>query len=151
VALVASTFTELHPAVSPDSRWIAYTSNESGTNEVYVRPFPGTTGARWQVSNGGGAQPRWSPDTRELFYLDGAGRLVAAQVRTAPTFEVSALRALFDASGFAIDAYHHSYEVLPRGRGFVFLRPRQSAQTAAGPPVVQVENWFASLRARLRQ
>ena len=54
VPLVASPFQELHPAVSPDSRWLAYTSNESGANEVYVRSFPGTTGGRWQVSNGGG-------------------------------------------------------------------------------------------------
>jgi dipeptidyl aminopeptidase/acylaminoacyl peptidase len=151
VALVASTFTELHPAVSPDSRWIAYTSNESGANEVYVRPFPATTGGRWQVSNGGGAQPRWSPDTQELFYLDGAGRVVAAQVRTAPAFEVSALRGLFDASGFAIDGYHHSYEVLPGGRGFVFLRPWQSSQAAAVPPMVEVGNWFGAVSARLRQ
>jgi Tol biopolymer transport system component len=57
VPLVASSFTELEPAVSPDSRWLAYASNESGANEIYVRPFPGTTGARWQVSTGGGAEP----------------------------------------------------------------------------------------------
>ena len=81
VPLVESNFTELHPAVSPDGHWLAYTSNESGTNEVYVRPFPATTGARWQVSNGGGMQPRWAADGRELFYLDGTGRLVAAQIR----------------------------------------------------------------------
>ncbi len=52
VPLVASPFTELHPAVSPDGRWLACTSIESGTNEVYVRPFPATNGGRWQVSNG---------------------------------------------------------------------------------------------------
>jgi len=150
VALVASNFTELHPAVSPDSRWIAYTSNESGANEVYVRPFPATTGGRWQVSNGGGSQPRWSPNGRELFYLDGALRVVAAQIRAAPAFEVTELRPLFDASGFATDPFHQSYEVLPGGRGFVFLRQRQSAQVATTPPVVLVDNWFADLRARLK-
>ncbi len=58
VPLVASPFTELHPTVSPDGRWLAYTSDESGANEVYVRPFPATTGGRWQVSNGGGGHPQ---------------------------------------------------------------------------------------------
>jgi serine/threonine-protein kinase len=145
VPLVASEFTELHPSVSPDNRWIAYSSNESGANEVYVRPFPATSGGRWQVSNGGGTQPRWSPDGRELYYFDGV-RLVAAQVRAAPAFEVTELRPLFDASGFAIDPFHLSYSVLAGGRGFAFLRAR-SAQTAA-PPIVRAEHWFTDLRAR---
>jgi len=151
VPLVASEFTELHPAVSPDGRWLAYASNESGTNEVYVRPFPTTTGGRWQVSNGGGSQPRWSPDARELFFLNGEARLVAAQVRAAPAFEVIELRPLFDASGFTIDAFHQSLDVLPRGRGFAFMRLRQSSQTPTTAPVVQVDNWFADVRARLAQ
>jgi eukaryotic-like serine/threonine-protein kinase len=151
VPLVASEFTELHPAVSPDGRWLAYASNESGTNEVYVRPFPATTGGRWQVSNGGGTQPRWSSDSRELFYTDGNRRVVAAQIRATATFEVTELRPLLDASGFQIDPFHSSYEVLPASRGFVFLRLRQSGQTASTRPVVLAENWFADLRARLRQ
>ena len=149
VPLVESSFTELHPAVSPDGHWLAYTSNESGTNEVYVRPFPATTGARWQVSNGGGVQPRWAADGRELFYLDGSGRLVAAQVRPSAAFEVTGLRPLFDASGFAVDAFHQSYEVLPGAGGFVFLRQRQATQAAVALPIVLVENWFADLQARL--
>ena len=151
VPLVAGNFTELHPAVSPDGRWLAYTSNESGINEIYVRAFPGTTGARWQVSNGGGRQPRWAVDGRELFYLDGTGRLVAAQVRAAPAFEVTGLRPLFDASGFTVDDFHQSYDVLPGGRGFVFMRLRQSSQAARALPVVQVEHWFVDVRARLKQ
>ena len=93
-------------------------------------------------------QPRWSRDGRELFYIDAKGHLIAAQVRPGPTFEVAELRPLFDASGFTIDNFHSSYEVLSGGRGFVFLRQRQSAQAIA-PPVVLVENWFADLRARI--
>jgi hypothetical protein len=77
--------------------------------------------------------------------------MVAAQIRAAPAFEVTELRPLFDASGYESDAFHSSYEVLPGGRGFVFLRQRQSAQAAATLPVVQVENWFADVHARLRQ
>jgi Tol biopolymer transport system component/tRNA A-37 threonylcarbamoyl transferase component Bud32 len=147
VPLVASSFTELHPAVSANGRWLAYTSIESGTNEVYVRAFPATTGGRWQVSNGGGTQPRWSPDGRELFYLDGNSRLVAAQVRAAAAFEVAELRPLFDAAAFALDPFHQSYNVLPGSRGFVFLRPRRSGQPGA-VAVVEAENWFADVRAR---
>jgi len=148
VPLVTSPFTELHPAISPDGRWLAYTSIESGENEIYVRPFPGTTGARWQVSNGGGAHPRWSSDSRELFYLDGASRMTAAEVRGAPTFEVTELRRLFDASLFFLDGFHQSYEVLPGGRGFVFLRPRQAARSAVGATLVQAENWLDDVRLR---
>jgi Tol biopolymer transport system component len=148
VPLVASSFTELHPAFSPDGHWLAYTSIESGENEVYVRPFPATTGARWQVSNGGGSQARWSSDSRELFYLDRALRMVAAEVRTAPTFEVAELRPLFDASGFSLDGFHQSYEVLPGGRGFVFLRPHQAGQRAIGVTLVQAEHWLDDVRAR---
>ncbi|HEX6615834.1 MAG TPA: protein kinase [Gemmatimonadales bacterium] len=147
VPLVASPFTELHPAASPDGRWLAYTSNESGANEVYVRPFPTTTGGRWQVSNGGGSEPRWSPDGRELFYLDGSFRLTAAEIRRGPSFEVSELRPLFDASRFTIDIYHTSYDVLPGG-GFVFLRQRQSDRGGDRPPLVMAQDWLADVRAR---
>jgi serine/threonine-protein kinase len=151
VPLVFSPFTELHPAPSPDGRWLAYTSNESGTNEVYVRPFPNTGDGRWQVSNGGGIEPRWSSNGRELFYLSGAGRLVAAQVAAGPSFAVTELRQLFDASGFTVDPFHQTYDVTPDGRFFIFAAPRQSGAAARAPQIVQVDDWFADVRARLRQ
>jgi Tol biopolymer transport system component len=150
VPIVASPFTELHPGLSPDGRWIAYVSNESGINEVYVRPFPTAGGGRWQVSNGGGSAPRWSPNGRELFYMDARGRLIAAQVQSTPTFAIAGLTPLFDASRFVVDVFHQSYEVTPDGRFFIFASPRQ-ANGLRGPQLVWVDHWFSDLRARLKQ
>jgi hypothetical protein len=149
--LVASSFSELHPSVSPDGRWLAYTSNESGINEVYVRPFPNTGDIRWQVSNGGGTTPLWSPTGHELFYLDPALRLVAAEVQATSTFAVQRLVPLFDASGFVFDGFHQAYDVTPDGRSFIFLAPRRLALTGRSPQIVWVDNWFRDLEARFNQ
>jgi eukaryotic-like serine/threonine-protein kinase len=150
VPVVASPFSEYHPALSPDGRWVAYTSNESGTQEVYVRPFPDAGGGRWQVSNGGGSQPLWAPDGHELFFLDGGAHLTAARVQTTPTFAVGGLTPLFDAAGFVLDAFHQSYDITPDGRSFIFARPRRQA-AGLRPQLVWVDHWFTDLEARLRQ
>ena len=148
VPLLASPYTELEPALSRDGRWLAYASNESGTNEVYVRPFPSMGGARWQVSNGGGDEPRWSADGREVFFLDPRGRLIAADVRTGPAFAVAGQRPLFSALGFFREGFHQSYDVSADGRFFYFMRAQSDAGTRA-PEIVRVDNWFADLKAKL--
>ena len=148
VPLVATPFTELHPAVSPDSKWLAYTSNESGANEVYVRPFPNTGDGRWQVSNGGGFAPVWSPDGSELFFLSDL-RLMAAQVRSTQGFDVTGVQPLFDVTGLTIDPFHQSYAVEPGGRTFLFLRPQGG--TGSAPSTVLVEHWLAEVAARMAQ
>jgi serine/threonine-protein kinase len=148
VPVAASPFTELHPALSPDGRWLAYTSNESGINEVYVRPFPDARGGRWQVSNGGGSEPRWSRDGHELFYLDGDLRLNAVQVHAVPTFAAVGRRSLFDASNFVVAGFHQSYDVAPDGRAFVFVSPRRAG--AQGPSqMVWTDRWLNDVAARL--
>jgi serine/threonine-protein kinase len=151
VVLVASPFTELQPSVSPDGRWLAYASNESGRNEVYVRPFPNTGDGRWQVSTAGGGQPRWSPDSKELYYLDAASRMIAARIETSPTFGVAELRSMFDASGFTLDAFHQSYDVSPDGRAFIFASPRQLSAAARTPSLVRVDHWFRDLESKLSE
>jgi len=152
VPLVASSFSELHPAVSPDGRWLAYMSNESGTNEVYVRPFPKTDSGRWQISNGGGASPVWAPSSRTLYYVDtGRGRIVSARLDTRDGFHVLGLTPLFDASGYALNAFHTSFAVSPDDSAFFFVAPRHAGQVDNGPKLVWVDDWFSDLRARLHK
>ena len=152
VPLVASPFSELHPSISPDGRWLAYMSNESGINEVYVRPFPNTQAVRWQVSNGGGGSPVWSMAGDELFFLDRDGYLVAARVQvTATTFNVGRVSQLFDASAFEYDAFNKSFAVTPDGDMFVFIARRRTLEANDEQRIVWVENWFADLEERLER
>jgi len=146
VDLVASPFSEMHPVVSPDGRWIAYASDESGAFEVYVRPFPNTQGGRWQVSSGGGIEPRWSADGREVFYLDPGPRLMSAHVSVRPTFSVSSVQPLFTLPPqFILDTFHQTYDVSPDGRTFYFISSRAPRQEIR---IVWVEHWFSDVRAR---
>jgi eukaryotic-like serine/threonine-protein kinase len=147
VPLVATPFAELHPAISPDGRWLAYTSDESGVNEVFVRPFPETQSARWQVSTGSGLQPRWSSDGSRLYYGESSGWLVEAVLRTTSGLEVVERNRLFSTTPFFVEPFHHSYDVWPRDSGFVFLRTGR----AVAASLVVAEHWFTELDARTRK
>ncbi len=152
VPLVASEFTELHPAISPDGHWLAYTSNESGFNEVFVRPFPATGEGRWQVSTGGGEQARWSPDGRELYYLDlSSDELKVAHLTLSPAFGVTERRTLFSIGAFQVDPFHYSFEVRRDGRGFIFMQPVTIGLADGRQVLVLAENWFADLKTRLKR
>jgi len=122
--LVATRFDELFPAVSPDGRWIAYVSNQSGRNEVYASPLDGK-GAQVQVSVDGGIEPVWGPNGRELFYRGGretAPELIVADLQTGPELAVTSRRALFAVSDMATATPHANYDVSPDGRTFVMVR-----------------------------
>ncbi|MCG6955667.1 MAG: protein kinase [Gemmatimonadetes bacterium] len=149
VPLVATSFSELHPAVSPDGRWLAYMSNESGINEVYVRPFPETGSGRSQVSNGGGSSPVWSPSGRALYYLDGGGSVVAARLDTRGAFRVLDLTPMFNASGYQLDAFHTTFAVTPDDSTFLFVASRRVGRATNGPQLVWVDDWFTDLEQRL--
>ena len=123
--LAASRFTEGFPALSPDERWLAFVSNQSGRPEVYVRPL-GTEGEQVQVSLAGGSEPLWGPDGRELFYRSPGSeeepQLIAATVRTTPQFAVTSRRALFPLSDIDGSNPHTGYDISPDGRTFAMVR-----------------------------
>ena len=143
VPFLQSPFGELVGKFSPDSRFVAYVSDESGGNEVYVRPFPGGDG-KWQVSGNGGTQPRWSKDGKELFYVE-RDTLMAVAVATAPSFTSGPVTRLFqDAS---LPGTTPRYDVSADGRRFVLIEPVAVAEEK--PPSIHiVENWFEEFKDR---
>jgi Tol biopolymer transport system component len=151
--LLASDFDENAVALSPDSRWLAYQSTETGQTEVYVRPFPDISAGKWTVSLGGGSQPVWSHSGRELFYLDANRNLVAARVG-APTpgsFDIAERKVLFSTTPFLVGANYSFYDVTPDDRRFLMVRRVGSGESAQAPALVLVEHWFPELKAKLRR
>ena len=142
-ALVTTAAEEFSPSVSPDGQWLAYGSDESGRTEIYVRPFPDTQGARYAVSRAGGFEPVWSHSGRELFYRDGANRLVAAEIAPGPAFRVTTERVLFSTNGYLSDIRHQHYTVSPDDRTFYFVK--SGAQAGSRNELVVVLNWFDRL------
>jgi serine/threonine-protein kinase len=131
------------PVLSPDSRWLAYTSEESGHPEVYVRPFPDVASARWQVSVGGGREPLWSRDGRELFYRTDRGEVVAVGVTTTPGFASQNPVVLFTDMSALTGVFRRNYDVAEDGR-FLMVR---SASGASGQLNV-IFNWFTEFERR---
>jgi Tol biopolymer transport system component len=120
--LLTTPFSNDTPALSHDGRWLAYSSDESGQNEVYVQPFPSMQG-RTQVSAGGGFQPVWSRHGRELYYR-GKDKIMAVEVATVNGFSAAAPRPLFDDQlGNPQGIGHTGYDVMPDGRFVMVTRP----------------------------
>jgi WD40 repeat protein len=146
-ALVATPADEYAPALSPDGRWLAYVSEESGTPEVYVRPFPNTTDGKFQVSLSGGTEPVWAHGGRELFFVNAANQLVAVEVTTSPRFSLGRQQALFPVGPFSRDFNHSAYAIAPDNRRFVMIH----SITFASGDLVMVENWQEVLKEKLKQ
>jgi len=148
--LVATGDTELTPALSPNGRFLAYTSDRSGLNHVYVRPFPNVEDGRWQISVGRGVEPVWSRDGRELFYRRGSvGDLVAVEVETEGAFRLGEERVLFPAGRYRENRAHPQYDVAPDGQRFVMLRPIGMAEETTELRMIQIQNFFTELEQRL--
>jgi eukaryotic-like serine/threonine-protein kinase len=148
VPYLVTPFNETQAKFSPDSKWVAYTSNESGTAEVYVRPFPASSGGKWLVSTGGGTEVTWRPDGKELFYLAPGGMLMAADVHASGSaFEVGAPKQLFRPQilGGLGGGPNSSWRYAVSRDGQRFLMNTALDQSVSAPVTV-VTNWTADLK-----
>ena len=130
-------FDEDDARFSPDGRWVAYVSNESGRREVYLRPFEGSS-EKWQISTAGGFRPRWRRDGKELFYLTAEGNIMAVEVKAGSGFEVGKPTPLFHVESARNDS--GQYEVSADGQRFLVNSGNQTQ------PVMVVVNWAADLK-----
>ena len=154
--LLDAEFRETEPALSPDGRWLAYVSYETGTPLIYVQPFPNIDDGQWRVSPDFGRNPDWAPDGRELFYrTQGGADLMVAQIETEPTFSSRTPEPLFSLSGYGIvggAGTGRRFDVAPDGDRFIVRKPGTAEQTSDDDPfngLIFVENWFEELKARV--
>jgi Tol biopolymer transport system component len=150
-SFISSRFTEAYPEFSPDGRWVAYTSDETGRQEVYAQQYPGP-GERRQLSNNGGTQPAWAHNGRELFYTEIDGRTQRMRMMSVPLSEGSPLRAgvprvLFEGL-FRDQANTRGYDVTPDGQRFLMVKPVQRPPSPVRQ-MVMVQNWFEELKAEV--
>jgi len=142
-ALFQEKYNESEPRISPDGRFIAYVSDESGRNEIFVRPFPDVMKGKWQASGGGGSDPVWSPDGRELFYRNGL-EAIAVPVETERTLRLGRPEMLFQGP------YLKQWDVTPDGKRFLMIRSPGGAEAAADRRTINiVTNWLEELKIRV--
>ena len=150
VPVLATPFRERAGAFSPNGRWLAYVSDESGQDEVYVRPYPGP-GQEHTISTTGGVEPVWSPAGEELFYRNG-DQVMVVQVNTAEAFRAESPELLF------VGRYHldhttlgvPNYDVSPDGQRLLMIKPGAATDESARAPQINVVlNWFEELKRRV--
>ena len=136
---------ETAPQFSPDGRWIAYASPESGRSEIYVRPFPGP-GGKWQISTEGGGEPVWNPKGHELFYRSGK-KLMLVDYEAGQSFSAGKPRVLFEGPYVPTPRSFPDYDVSPDGQRFLMLKPAEDQQPAS--QIVVVQNWVEELKQKV--
>jgi serine/threonine-protein kinase len=158
--LVQTPFMERNADISPDGRWLAYESNESGQFEVYVRPFPNVNDVRWQVSTGGGTVPLWARTGRELFFmtLHGESLMTAAILEStgSAAFRRGTPIKLFDTSSYFAPTVANNlspgrmYDVSADGRRFLMIKGVSVRElTSASQSITVVQNWVEELKRRV--
>ena len=134
---------QFHGLFSPDGKWIAYTSDETGDFEVYVQPFP-ATGEKWKVSAQGGGQPRWRRDGKEMFYRTGDGRMMAVSLKIAPGFAPGVPRMLFQSSADPLfPNFGIPYTLAADGQRFLVNAAMDDSRAS---PITIITNWTAGLK-----
>jgi serine/threonine-protein kinase len=140
--LIETRFNDVLAEISPDGRWMAYVSDETGQWELYVRPFPNVEDGKWQVSTETGVSPVWAPDSRKLFFRPLSLRLNAMMevpLQTEPVFAAGIPSVLFDAEPY-IFGWSRGYDLSPDGKRFLMIKRKQPTQ------FVIVLNWFEELK-----
>jgi len=140
---------EFQGEVSPDGRWLLYGSTESGTAQVYVRPFPNTDVGRWAVSAGVGSKAAWSPAGNELFYFDANNALTAVSATANGDTFVAGNPVTLPIRGYFINEPGRTYDVSADGKKFLMIKAPRKPDSAVPPTIVVVENWLEELKARV--
>jgi Tol biopolymer transport system component len=135
---------ESSPKISPDGRWLAYQSNESGRIEVYVRPFPKAEEGKWQISMEGGMWPVWAGNGRELFYRSG-NKMMVVNIESQSNLAVGKPRLLFERPPSPLPM--SSFDVTPDGQRFLMIQAGE--QQAEVDQINVVLNWFEELKERV--
>ena len=141
--LLNARFNEAYPEFSPDGRWLAYASNESGRSEVYVQSFPGP-GGKWEISDEGGTEPLWARNGKQLFYRR-TGQVWAVDVQTAPDFALSKPRPLFEARGYGSGTFTNGWDVSLDGQRFLMVK-MEDRKPQPITEMILVQNWFEELK-----
>jgi serine/threonine protein kinase len=138
IPIATTTFDEQNGQFSPDGRWVAYQTNESGDFQIVVQPFPEPSG-KWQVSTGGGIDPRWSANGKELYFLAPDGKLMAASINAqGSTFDAASPIALFPASPVSGLGFNKQEYAVSRDGRFLINQPVDASTT---PPITLILNW----------
>ena len=145
--LVHTDYDKYGAVISPNGRWMAYGSNESHQDEVYVRPFPAVDSARWTISVSGGVEPMWSRSGRELFFRTPSGDMMAVPVATGTAFQAGTPAKLFTSPHLLASERHHAYDVSLNDQQFIMVRNSKKNSQTLGVVV----NWEAEIKRLTRK
>jgi serine/threonine-protein kinase len=142
--LINTRSNEFHPVISPSGRWLAYSSDESGRAEIYIKPYPGPAGAI-PVTTDGGREPVWDPSEKELYYRDDTGyKLFKVSILTEPTVQVGSPELLFEGRFMASSSlWGRNYDISPKGDFFILI---EEEETQPAAQINVVVNWFEELK-----